>query len=70
MLRSLCTLAAQRGYGRVLVGLTERDPLLAVARQYPHIAYVSRLYTACWKEESQFHDNLDHRVSHVEIATI
>lgn len=70
LLRHLCAVAAQRGYGRVLVGLTERDPLLAVARRFPHIAYPSRLYTACWKEESQFHDNLDRRVSHVEIATI
>jgi len=70
LLCALCTLAAQRGYGRVLVGLTERDPLLAVAGRYPHIAYISSLYTVCWKEESQFHDNLDRRVSHVEIATI
>lgn len=70
LLRSLSTVAAQRGYGRVLAGLTERDPLLAVARQFPHFPYVSRLYTACWKEESQFHDYLDRRISHVEIATI
>lgn len=70
MLRTICAIAAQRGLDRVLVGLTERDPLLPVARRLPHIAYVSRLYTVCWKEESIFHDNLDHRVSQVEIATI
>jgi len=70
LLRRICTVAAQRGYGRILLGLTERDPLLAVARQYPHIPYVSRLYTACWKERSRFHDELDRRVNHVELATI
>jgi hypothetical protein len=70
LLHNLCALAAERGYGRVLTGHTERDPLLAVARRFPHIPYTSHLYTACWKEKSQFHDNLDRRISHVEIATI
>jgi hypothetical protein len=70
LLRSLCALAAQRGYGRVLTGHTERDPLLAVARRFPHIPYTSQLYTACWEEQSQFHENLDRRISHVEIAAI
>jgi len=70
LLRALCSLAAERGYGRLLAGHTEHDPLLAVARRYAHIPYVSRLYTACWKEESRFHDTLDQRVRHIEIATI
>lgn len=70
LLRAVCTLAAQRGHGRVLVGLTERDPLLAVARRYPHHPYVSRLFSACWQEDNQFHDNLDGRICHVEIATL
>ncbi len=70
LLHSLCALAAQRGYGHVLTGHTERDPLLAIARRFHHVPYTSNLYTACWKEESQFHDNLDGRISHVEIATI
>jgi hypothetical protein len=70
LVRGVCTLAAQRGHGRVLIGLTERDPLLAVVRRYPHVPYISRLYTACWQERSRFHDDLDRRVSHVELATI
>lgn len=70
LLRRLCTVAAERGHDRVLLGLTERDPLLAVARRYPHVPYASRLYTACWKERSLFHDELDRRINHVELATI
>lgn len=70
LLRHLCTAAAERGHGRLMVGLTERDPLLPVARRYPHLPYGSRLYTACWKEESHFHERLDRRVSHLEIAAI
>lgn len=70
LLNTLCARAAERGYGYVLAGHTERDPLLAVARHLPHVPYISHLYTACWKEKSQFHDNLDNRISHVEISTI
>jgi hypothetical protein len=76
LLRHVYALAAARGYAYLLVGLTSRDPLLPVAREYPHIAYYSRLYTVGWDDQDNggnggsFHDRLDARVPHVEIATL
>ncbi len=70
LLRAAYNLAATRGYAYLMVGLSERDPLLAVARRTWHIPYYSRLYTVCWAEEAAFHDKLDGRVPYVEIAAL
>ncbi|MBI3967925.1 MAG: hypothetical protein HY329_19985 [Chloroflexi bacterium] len=63
-------LAAGRGFSFLLVGLSARDPLLDVAREYRHIAYASRLYTVCWKGAGDFHERIDDRVPYVEIAML
>lgn len=70
LLQQLSSLAAARGYGRVMVGLAERDPFLAIARRFPHLPYTSRLYTVCWKGENHFHEQFDGRINHLEIATL
>jgi hypothetical protein len=70
LLQRACALAAARGYAYLMVGLSERDPLLAVARHYSHIPYYSRLYTVCWKDEVNFHEKLDRRIPYVEIAAL
>jgi hypothetical protein len=70
LLRQVYNLAASRGYPYLMLGLSERDPLLAVARQYAHIPYYSRLYTVCWKDEEAFHEKLDQRIPYVEIASL
>jgi hypothetical protein len=70
LLRHLYNTAARRGYAYLITGLSTRDPLLPVARLYPHIAYHSRLYTVCWKEERSFHERLDKRIPYIEIATL
>lgn len=70
LLEGLSAIAHARGFSRILVGLTESDPLLAVARRFSHLPYVSTLYTVCWPEEDHFHAQLDGRVNHVEIATL
>jgi hypothetical protein len=70
LLRQVYNLAAARGYPYLMLGLSERDPLLRVARQYAHIPYHSRLYTVCWKDEVSFHERLDRRLPYVEIATL
>ncbi len=53
-----------------MVGLAARDPLLRVARQYPHVAYHSTLYTVCLPHDEAFHAKPDGRVPYVEIAAL
>lgn len=69
--RAYC-LAARRGFAYLMVGLTARDPLLAVAQHYPHIPYYSQLYTVCWPDEPgpTLHERLDGRIPHIEIAAL
>jgi hypothetical protein len=70
LLRYVYNLAVARGYAYLMVGLSTRDPLLAVARSYAHIPYYSRLYTVCWPDDRRFHEKLDQRIPYVEIATL
>ncbi len=70
VLREVYNLAAERRYAYLMLGLTERDPLLPVAREYAHIAYHSSLYTVCWDDARDFHDRLDERVPYIEIAAL
>jgi hypothetical protein len=70
LLRHIYNLAAERRYATLMVGLSVRDPLLSLARQYAHISYYSRLFTVCWKEEEDFHKRLDARVPYIEIAAL
>ena len=70
LLRHVYNEAVRRGYAYLLVGLDSRDQLLPVAQRYPHITYLSRLYTVCWDEEGEFHARLDGRIPYVEIAAL
>ncbi len=70
LLRSAYNLAARRGYAYLLIGLSVRDPLLAIARRYAHITYRSRLYLVCWQDGEGFHERLDNRVPYVDVATL
>lgn len=70
LLQYVYNLAVARGYAYLMLGLSTRDPLLAVARSYAHIPYYSRLYTVCWPDDLGFHEKLDQRIPYVEIATL
>ena len=70
LLRSVYNLAARRGYAYLIVGLSVRDPLLAIARRYAHITYRSRLYLVCWQDGEGFHERLDNRIPYVDVATL
>jgi hypothetical protein len=64
-------MAAARGYTYLLLGLTDADPLLAVARRYPHLSYVSRLYTVDWPDDPPgLYERLDGRIPYVELAAL
>ncbi len=73
LLREVYNLAAERRYAHLMLGLTENDPLLPVAREYPHIAYHSRLYLGYWEETpgaSDLYTQLDGRTPYIEIAAL
>jgi len=54
----------------VLIGFHERDPLLAIARQRPHVEYLSRLYVVHWQDgDSAFH-SLDGRIPYLELGAL
>lgn len=74
LLRRVYGVAAERGYSYLMIGFDERDPLLKIARSYSHIAYHSRIFLAGWNQETnifeRFYEQLDDRVSYIEIAAL
>ncbi len=70
LLRQTYNLAGERGFAHLMVGLTEPDPLLAVARRGLHVPYKSRLYTVSWPEEPGWHQRPDGRTPYLELAAM
>jgi hypothetical protein len=70
LLRDIYARTAERGFDYLLVGLDARDPLIDVARAYPHFAYPSRLYLAAWPNGGPSHEPLDARPAYLDIATL
>jgi hypothetical protein len=71
LLRAIYNLAAERRYAYLMLGLTIVDPLLAVARKYPHISYHSQLYLGSWERKNDgLGKKLDGRLPYIEIATL
>lgn len=66
LLGAIRTLASERKFDYLLVGLDARDPNLPVARKYRHYAYPSRLYLT----DGGLHEQLDQRPAYVDIATL
>lgn len=70
LLRDLHNRALDLGRTHLLLGLDARDPLLPIAKRYPHVLYSSRLYLASWPDGENLHEQLDRRVARVDIATL
>jgi hypothetical protein len=70
LLRALYNGAAARRFDYLLVGLDARDPLLRIARAYPHLSYPSRLYLGSWSKGGFAHVEPDDRLARVDIATL
>jgi len=72
VMRALLSACARNAYERgkafLMLGLTDDDPLLAVARRYPHITYHSDLFVVSWSGTPVA--SLDGRVPYIEIATL
>ncbi len=68
-LLSACAINAyERGKAFLMLGLSDDDPLLAVARRYLHITYHSDLFAVSWSEAPV--KQLDGRIPYIEIATL
>lgn len=60
--------ARQSGKAFLMLGLADKDPLLAAASTMIHLTYRSDLYAAAWSPEPL--KQLDDRVPYIEIATL
>ena len=73
LLRAAYNEAYRRGLAYLLIGLTDEDPLLTVARRYLHIPYRSWLQASAWRPEDigcDLYPVLDGRPAYVEIAAL
>lgn len=73
LLREAYNEACRRGLAYLMIGLTDDDPLLDVARRYLHIPYRSWLQASAWKPDEVGCDLfpiLDGRPAYVEIAAL
>ncbi len=70
LLRQAYNLAAERNYAHLILGLTEKDPLLKAAREYANISYHTWACTAAWEDGAAIHSQLDDRIPYIEIATL
>jgi hypothetical protein len=73
LITQLLAAARARQLDHLLLGFTESDPLLAVARTFRHVAYPAGVYTVAWEgdnDASDLHDQLDTRPRSLEIAAL
>jgi hypothetical protein len=70
LIELLLARAEERRIDHLLIGFTESDPLLGVARRFPHVAYPAGIYTVGWENENDLHDQLDTRPRYLEVAAL
>jgi len=70
VIEALLHRAAAHRLDLLLLGFSERDPLLAVARTIRHDEYRSGIYTVTWNDGDDFHDRLDLRPAALELGTL
>jgi hypothetical protein len=58
------------GSDYLLFGALEQDPLLAVARRYAAVAYVTRLFVVCWDDGEAYRRGLDGRTPYLELGSL
>lgn len=73
LLHRIYNRAVERGYAYLMLGFSERDALLAVARRFRHITYRSRIYVFDLDPAGPaagFAASLDNRPCYVEVAQL
>jgi hypothetical protein len=53
-----------------MVGLHERDPMLAAMNDYSLTPFAGRLFCVCFADGEPAYQTLDGRVPYVEVATL
>lgn len=62
--------AADKNLHSIAVAFHQDDPLLPVARQWPHFAYHSRLFVVHWPEAQEDWSRLDQRIPYLELGAL
>ena len=68
LVRAAIAHAVAAGKAYLMLGFADADPLLAVARRWPHITYRSDVYAFSWSADPAA--VLDGRLPYVEVATL
>lgn len=63
-------LANARTYDHVLLGFTESDPHLSVARRFRPVEYVSSIYTVAFGDRDDFHERLLARPRALDLSAL
>jgi hypothetical protein len=70
LLRQVYNDAVGSSFRYAMVGLHERDPLLAAVKEYPLTPFAGRLFCVCFADGEPAYRTLDGRVPYVEAATL
>jgi len=70
LIEALRARAKEKNLDHILLGFTESDPLLRVARTFKPIEYVSSIYTVSWNGDDDLHDRLDSRPRALDISAL
>jgi hypothetical protein len=70
LIEALRARAAAMRLDHLLLGFTESDPMLAVARRFRPVEYVSSIYTVAFDDGDDFHDRLQSRPRALDIAAL
>jgi hypothetical protein len=70
LIEALCAKADERNLDHILLGFTESDPFLAVARRFRPVEYISSIYTVAFDDGDDFHDRLLARPRSLDISAL
>jgi hypothetical protein len=70
LIRALRAAAATRGLDHILLGFTESDPFLRVARRFRPVQYTSSIYTVAFRDGDDFHDRLLARPRALDLSAL
>jgi len=70
LIEALQAKAAERQLDHILLGFTESDPFLAVARRFRPVEYISSIYTVAFDDGDDFHDRLLARPRSLDISAL
>jgi predicted N-acetyltransferase YhbS len=70
LIEEILRAAAMKGVDHVLLGFTESDPFLSIARTFKPIEYTSSIYTVAFDDGDDFHDRLLARPRAVDLSAL